>query len=133
MAKRTISILALILTFLAATAAVAETWYIQTDNGKPLNIRSGPSKTSGIVATAENGIPLEVVELLEDGTWAKVVYHNQTGYCMTAFLTRARVLAHSAEFNLLSLTMPSSLPPMYLVTRSIWVTGTKSMSVPVAD
>ena len=88
MAKRTISILALILTFLAATAAVAETWYIQTDNGKPLNIRSGPSKTSGIVATAENGIPLEVVELLEDGTWAKVVYHNQTGYCMTAFLTR---------------------------------------------
>ena len=36
MAKRTISILALILTFLAATAAVAETWYIQTDNGKPL-------------------------------------------------------------------------------------------------
>ena len=88
MAKRTISILALILTFLAATAAIAETWYIQTDNGKPLNIRSGPSKTSGIVATAENGIPLEVVELLEDGTWAKVVYHNQTGYCMTAFLTR---------------------------------------------
>lgn len=88
MAKRTISILALILTFLAATAAVAETWYIQTDNGKPLNIRSGPSKTSGIVATAEDGIPLEVVELLEDGTWAKVVYHNQTGYCMTAFLTR---------------------------------------------
>lgn len=88
MAKRTISILALILTFLAATAAVAETWYIQTDNGKPLNIRSGPSKTSGIVAIAENGIPLEVVELLEDGTWAKVVYHNQTGYCMTAFLTR---------------------------------------------
>ena len=68
MAKRTISILALILTFLAATAAVAETWYIQTDNGKPLNIRSGPSKTSGIVATAENGIPLEVVELLEDGS-----------------------------------------------------------------
>lgn len=88
MAKRTISILALILTVLAATAAAAESWYIQTDNVKPLNIRSGPSKTSGIVATAENGIPLEVVELFEDGTWAKVVYHNQTGYCMTAFLTR---------------------------------------------
>lgn len=88
MGKRTISILALILTFLAATAAAAETWYIQTDNGKPLNIRSGPSQTSGIIATAENGIPLEVVELLEDGTWAKVVYHNQTGYCMTTFLTR---------------------------------------------
>ena len=31
---------------------------------------------------------MEVVELLEDGTWAKVVYRNQTGYCMTAFLTR---------------------------------------------
>ena len=37
---------------------------------------------------------------------------------------RARVFCHSPEFRRLSLTLESSRGPMYLETRSSWVTGT---------
>ena len=89
MAKKALSLLTLILTLLVASAAAAQTWYVKTGDGKPLNVRSGPSKTSGIIGTVKNGNALEVVELVEDGVWAKVVYGNRTGYCMAAYLDKA--------------------------------------------
>lgn len=47
---------------------------------------------------------MEVVELLEDGTWAKVVYRNQTGYCMTCLFdqgpgTGRRDLGYSIVYD----------------------------------
>ena len=74
--------------FLMMATASAETWYVQTGNGKPLNVRSGASTHAKMITRLSSGSAVEVEELLEDGAWAKITFGNRTGYCMTTFLAQ---------------------------------------------
>ena len=88
MVKRIAFSLLVILCLAVNAASTAEIWYVQTQNGKPLNVRSQASKSSGIIATLNNGSAVEVLQLLQDGEWAQISLGNRTGYCMTSYLAQ---------------------------------------------
>lgn len=50
-----------------------------------LNLRTGPSTNDRIITTLKKGTKVEVVS--NKGSWAKVKYNNQSGYCSKAYLS----------------------------------------------
>ena len=59
---------------------------VYAENGKPVNLRIGPSAKAGLVNTVSVGTEVTVVEEV-DGEWAKVKTKKNTGYMMRKFLT----------------------------------------------
>ena len=72
MIKKLALFLTLVLALTAACAAEAEPWCVQTGNNKPLNVRSGPSRSDGIIASLENGTEVDVLAFTQDGQWAQI-------------------------------------------------------------
>ena len=68
----------------AAEETALYTAIVQAQNGLPVKMRSKPSTNGSILAKADVGTKVEVLEVL-DG-WAKIRYGGQTGYMMTKFL-----------------------------------------------
>ena len=67
-------------------AALAEAYYIRTDNGKTVNLREEPNTTSRTLLRIPYGDPFYVSEFLGNG-WAYGHWGGQFGYVMSRFLS----------------------------------------------
>ena len=67
--------------------AYAETMYVNTSNGKSLNIRDYPSKDGNVIGTFAYGASVEVDTGFVGGTWAHVYFAGGDGYCMYRYLS----------------------------------------------
>jgi len=61
---------------------------VTTANKGPLKLRTEASQRSRVLTEIPNGTCILVAE--EGGTWCRLVYQDQEGYCMTEFLTFLR-------------------------------------------
>ena len=86
--------LAVCMILIVGVSALADTWCVYTENGKPLNVRVKPSKNSKLVTKLSLGSEVDVTDIVEDGAWAQVSFGNRTGYCMLSFLRQG-----SMRFN----------------------------------
>ncbi len=57
---------------------------VTSANGKPVKLRSGPSKQYGVIASYAVGTPLTVLTTGE--TWSKIRINGRTGYMMNEFI-----------------------------------------------
>jgi len=51
-----------------------------------LNVRSDPAQTSQRIGALTNGQVVDLMEIVEDGEWAKIKFNDQIGYVLTKFL-----------------------------------------------
>ena len=58
--------------------------YVQTENGKSLNVRDLPGKNGSVIFRLKNGSRVTVLEELED--WVQIEADEGTGYVQAAFL-----------------------------------------------
>ncbi len=70
-----------------------------------LNVRSEPGQTSTRVGALTNGQIVDVIEITEGGTWAKIIFNGKIGYAKTEFLD----ISYADE----SLTITTSSDPDY--------------------
>lgn len=61
--------------------------YIVTTEYTNLNIRKTPN--GDIIGTVPKGTVINVIEIVNDGNWAKISYNGIIGYCSTKYLTPA--------------------------------------------
>ena len=116
MSKRFLSILlaALILAACIPFAAFADNednsappgegyYYVYTENGKSLNVRTTPGGT--VVGSLKYGTRIHVHAVIDNGSWALITYHyDQPGYgpgdyaayVSTRFLTKSKPAARTA-------------------------------------
>ncbi len=100
--KKRLFALVLALTVVLSSVASAELWYVQTGNGKPLNVRSQPTTKSKALTRLSSGSAIEVTKLLEDDDWAEITVGNRTGYCMTSFLMKgARAVSDKLGYTMI--------------------------------
>lgn len=59
-------------------------YYVKTETGGGLNLRSDASTSSSILAEIPDGTPLTVTDAIKG--WAKVTYNGHTGWVSTAYL-----------------------------------------------
>lgn len=57
-------------------------------NGKKLNVRSKPDKSSQAIDSLDDGTIVSV-ESIPGSEWTKVLVNRKTGYCMSKYLTDA--------------------------------------------
>ena len=69
----------------SGSAATGTTAYVTSANGLSVNMRSGPSKMYGAIASYAVGTKVSVLEWGK--TWSKIRVNGVTGYMMTEFLT----------------------------------------------
>ena len=62
--------------------------YVNTANGKGLNMRSRPNTNGKILTTIPNGAAVTLF-WYENNSWAYVAYRSYFGFCMTRHLTEA--------------------------------------------
>ncbi len=65
-------------------APTGNTMTVVTENGEPVNMRSGPGTGYSIVTRVPNGDTVTVLRV--EGNWARVYYNGLYGYIMTKFL-----------------------------------------------
>ena len=90
-----VTVLALVLTMVScATTAFARsapqsnfTAYSKCSNGKPLNVRSGPSKDYSVIGTIPYGESFTVYEIRDDG-WSEIYWGSQAGFVMNGLWSR---------------------------------------------
>lgn len=70
-----------------APIASADSYKVKTNSGAPLALRAAASKSSTCFVWIPNGTALKVDKIV-DG-WAHTSYGGYTGYCSTAYLTKA--------------------------------------------
>jgi uncharacterized protein YgiM (DUF1202 family) len=92
MSKRILSLVAivtLLVTMFAfmTSASAIYTAYSHCDNGKPLNVRSGPGKNYDIVGKYDYGEAIAIDHDLGNG-WSEVVWGSVPAYVMTSLITR---------------------------------------------
>ena len=88
MAKKVFSFsLVLALLLLCVTPVFANTtMYVYTDNGKPLNVRSGPYVGENIIGTLAFGTAVSVTQFQDDG-WARITWQlGGIGYVQSRYL-----------------------------------------------
>lgn len=66
------------------TPMAATTAIVTVANGKPVNMRKGPSTTSALVDRVPVGTSVTVNSY--NDSWAQIAYNGSTGYMMTKFL-----------------------------------------------
>ena len=69
----------------SGNAVTGATAYVTSANGLSVNVRSGPGKMYGAIASYAVGTKVSVLEWGK--TWSKIRVNNVTGYMMTEFLT----------------------------------------------
>ena len=84
--KYTAGVFALL--FVLGTAAVAETFYVYTENGKTLNLRS-PTNNQ-VIANIPYGTALEPDAELSTETAAYVTYKGESGYVKWKYLVKEK-------------------------------------------
>ena len=71
--------------------------YVQTENGKSLNVRDLPGKNGSVIFRLKNGSRVTVLEELED--WVQIEADEGTGYVQAAFLMEKKpVSLHEKHF-----------------------------------
>ncbi len=89
--------IALLLCLLAASSALADTYYVKTDNGKTVNVRWTDDTNHAVMVQLPYGTPVDVVGTTKNGTWAIINYKGQTdngefvdtdAYIMMRFLSK---------------------------------------------
>ncbi len=92
MTKRIVSlviVVALAMTLLASTAMAWEYRYSACSNGKPLNVRSGPSKSYPVIGSIPYGEQVGVDHDLGNG-WSELIWGSVPGYAMTSLMTKSK-------------------------------------------
>ena len=69
------------------TAALATTMYVNTSNGKSLNVRDYPSKDGNVISSLPYGSAVDVDDGFVGSSWAHVYLSGVEGYCMYRYLT----------------------------------------------
>lgn len=69
----------------SGSAVTGATAYVTSANGLSVNVRSGPGKMYGAIASYAVGTKVSVLEWGK--SWSKIRVNNVTGYMMTEFLT----------------------------------------------
>ena len=84
-----VAVLTLVMTMfiLPTTASAIYDAYSCCNNGKPLNVRSGPSKDYPIIGTIAYGERVGVDHDLGNG-WSELIWGSVPGYAMTSLLSR---------------------------------------------
>ena len=94
MRKRALSILfaiVLVATLMPAVQALASTtMYVDTSNGKSLNVRDYPSKDGNVIYTLPYGAEVTIDEGFVGSTWAHVELSGGDGYCMYRYLSSSK-------------------------------------------
>ncbi len=67
------------------TMASDSLYYVYTENGKSLNMRSAPSTKEKKVMNIPFGAKVRI-EYYENNSWAYITYNNTQGYVMTRYL-----------------------------------------------
>ena len=70
----------------SASAALGEVWYVQTQAGSALNVRAEPSMEADIIGKIRHGNAVQVLQMLEDNSWAHVSFGLLDGYCSTDYM-----------------------------------------------
>lgn len=70
----------------AETTVSIGTIYVNTANGKSLNMRSRPDAKSAVITSLPNGTALTLF-WYENSSWAFVAYRSYFGFCMTRHLS----------------------------------------------
>ncbi len=88
-----------------AGAESSNTFYVDTENGKTLNLRANPSTGAHVLARMGVGKPVTLIDFLDD-TWAHISVmingRNVKGYVMREFITRndpSIEIQHSIPFS----------------------------------
>ena len=88
-----ILICALLMGFICVSSALAETMYVSTQDGDPLNVRDKPLiNANTLIGSIPNHSKVEVISIDSNG-WAKIKYHTNTGRDIIAYVS-ARYLAY---------------------------------------
>ena len=89
--------IAVLLCLLAASAALAETYYVKTDDGKTVNVRWTDDTQHAVMAQLPYGTAVDVLATTKGGKWALVNYKGMTedgeyvdtdAYIMMRFLSK---------------------------------------------
>ena len=85
--KRLVSLMLIAAALLALCAplALADTWWVYTEDGKRLNVRSDPSVGSGRLGKLDYGSKVNVRMTLSSG-WAVIDYKGGVGYVQSRYL-----------------------------------------------
>ena len=130
--------LLILMILLFAVSALADTWCVYTENGKPLNVRAKPSKNGKLVTTLRVGTEVNVTDIVGDGAWAHIKFGGRSGYCMLSYLRQGSVRFNEKQgymvfYDAEAFTLTSEgetdafmwngnggeLPPCYLTISSI--------------
>lgn len=76
----------------ADTTTAIGTLYVNTANGKGLNMRARPNTNGNIITTIPNGAAVTLF-WYENNAWAYVAYRSYFGFCMTRHLSENTVSA----------------------------------------
>ena len=88
---------AMLLCLLAVSSALAETYYVKTDNGKTVNVRWTDDTQHAVMAQLPYGTAVDVMTTTRNGAWAMINYRGQTNdgefvdcdaYIMMRFLSK---------------------------------------------
>lgn len=91
MMKKILALMLIAVIALTCTAVFAEeaeednTYWVYTDNGKDLNVRSGPE--GDIIGELKFGEKATVVSFINEN-WAAIMYNDDLGYVNTRFLIK---------------------------------------------
>lgn len=89
--------IAVLLCLLAVSSALAETYYVKTDDGKTVNVRWTDDTQHAVMAQLPYGTAVDVLATTKNGTWALINYRGQTrdgefvdcdAYIMMRFLSK---------------------------------------------
>ncbi len=95
---------AVLLCLLAASFALADTYYVKTDDGKTVNVRWTDDTQHAVMATLPYGTAVNVLATTKNGTWALINYKGKTrdgeyvdtdAYIMMRFLSKT----HPGEYK----------------------------------
>ena len=105
------------------TAAVAETWYVKTPNGKTVNLRD--EKTNEVIGYIPYGTQLESDAKKDSQTAAYVTYNGKSGYVKYSFLVKEKPAAYKKKASAATKTESETLEPVTYGdgTHAITVTG----------
>ena len=91
-----ILILALFVGILCISSALAETMYVSTQDGDPLNVREKPIISADtLIGSLPNHSAVNVISIDSDG-WAKIKFQTNTGRNITAYVS-SRYLSYDKE------------------------------------
>ena len=82
------ALLLLAMPLTAGAVTVGGTAYVVTANLGPLNVRTGPSLSNGLMATLPYGTAVTVLALSTDGNWSQIRYlGTSVGWVMNRYLS----------------------------------------------